>query len=69
MAGRGSGPDFVEALARGLDVLTAFGDRHGPLSLTEVADGDRPGPADRPAAAADAGGARLRPLRPRAASR
>lgn len=37
MAGRGSGPDFVEALARGLDVLTAFGDRHGPLSLTEVA--------------------------------
>ena len=25
MAGRGTGPDFVEALARGLDVLTCFG--------------------------------------------
>lgn len=37
MAGRGSGPDFVEALARGLDVLTAFDGRHGAMSLTEVA--------------------------------
>ena len=25
MAGRGKGPDFVEALARGLDILAAFG--------------------------------------------
>ena len=24
MAGRGTGPDFVEALARGLDVLSCF---------------------------------------------
>ena len=37
MAGRGHGPDFVEALARGLDILAAFGpDRRG-LSLSEVA--------------------------------
>jgi len=37
MAGRGTGPDFVEALARGLDVLTAFGPAHRTMSLTEVA--------------------------------
>ena len=38
MAGRGTGPDFVEALARGLDVLACFDDRHPRMSLTEVAD-------------------------------
>jgi IclR family transcriptional regulator, pca regulon regulatory protein len=38
MAGRGSGPDFVEALARGLDVLAAFGPAHRRMSLREVAD-------------------------------
>lgn len=37
MAERRSGPDFVEALARGLDVLTAFGASHRTMSLTEVA--------------------------------
>ncbi len=37
MAGRGSGPDFVEALARGLDVLTCFDADHRELSLSEVA--------------------------------
>jgi IclR family transcriptional regulator, pca regulon regulatory protein len=37
MAGRGHGPDFVEALARGLDILTAFGVEHRSMSLTEVA--------------------------------
>jgi IclR family transcriptional regulator, pca regulon regulatory protein len=37
MAGRGTGPDFVEALARGLDVLACFDDRHPRLSLTEIA--------------------------------
>jgi IclR family transcriptional regulator, pca regulon regulatory protein len=47
MAGRGSGPEFVEALARGLDILTAFGTgqhgtgQHGTgqhsMSLSEVA--------------------------------
>jgi len=38
MAGRGSGPDFVEALARGLDILASFGppDPRG-MSLSEVA--------------------------------
>jgi IclR family pca regulon transcriptional regulator len=37
MAGRGTGADFVEALARGLDVLAAF-DRDRPrMSLTEIA--------------------------------
>jgi IclR family pca regulon transcriptional regulator len=37
MAGRGAGPDFVEALARGLDVLTCFDADHRSMSLTEVA--------------------------------
>ena len=37
MAGRGAGPDFVEALARGLDVLACFDADHPSMSLTEVA--------------------------------
>ena len=37
MAGRGNGPDFVEALARGLDILAAFGVDHRGMSLSEVA--------------------------------
>jgi IclR family transcriptional regulator, pca regulon regulatory protein len=37
MAGRGSGPDFVEALARGLDVLSVFDEHHPRMSLTEIA--------------------------------
>jgi IclR family transcriptional regulator, pca regulon regulatory protein len=37
MAGRGAGPDFVEALARGLDVLACFDADHRTMSLTEVA--------------------------------
>lgn len=37
MAGRGAGPDFVEALARGLDVLTVFDAGHRAMSLSEVA--------------------------------
>ena len=37
MAGRGSGPDFVESLARGLDVLRAFDQHHREMSLAEVA--------------------------------
>ena len=37
MAGRGAGPDFVEALARGLDVLTCFDSDHREMSLSEVA--------------------------------
>ncbi|MGC4110120.1 MAG: IclR family transcriptional regulator C-terminal domain-containing protein [Nocardioides sp.] len=37
MAGRGSGPDFVEALARGLDVLRCFDATHRQMSLAEVA--------------------------------
>ena len=37
MAGRGHGPDFVEALARGLDVVRALGSTDGPLTLAEVA--------------------------------
>jgi IclR family pca regulon transcriptional regulator len=37
VAGRGTGPDFVEALARGLDVLACFDADHPAMSLTEVA--------------------------------
>jgi IclR family pca regulon transcriptional regulator len=37
VAGRGSGPDFVESLARGLDVLRAFDQHHREMSLAEVA--------------------------------
>jgi IclR family pca regulon transcriptional regulator len=37
MAGRGTGPDFVEALARGLDVLACFGPDRPAMSLSEVA--------------------------------
>jgi IclR family transcriptional regulator, pca regulon regulatory protein len=37
MAGRGSGPDFVESLARGLDVLSCFDAQHRSMTLTEVA--------------------------------
>ena len=37
MAGRGTGPDFVEALARGLDVLTCMGAGRPGMTLTEIA--------------------------------
>ena len=37
MAGRGAGPDFVEALARGLDVLTCFDAEHPTRTLSDVA--------------------------------
>jgi IclR family pca regulon transcriptional regulator len=37
MAGRGTGPDFVEALARGLDILACFDVEHRRQSLSEVA--------------------------------
>jgi IclR family pca regulon transcriptional regulator len=38
VAGRGTGPDFVEALARGLDVLAGFGPTSRTMSLSEVAE-------------------------------
>ncbi len=37
MAGRGSGPDFVEAVARGLDILSCFDADHPRMTLSEVA--------------------------------
>src|SRR3569833_2903377 len=37
MAGRGTDPDFVEALARGLDVLSCFGEHRPRMTLAEVA--------------------------------
>jgi IclR family transcriptional regulator, pca regulon regulatory protein len=37
VAGRGADPDFVEALARGLDVLTAFNDDRPRMSLADIA--------------------------------
>jgi IclR family transcriptional regulator, pca regulon regulatory protein len=39
VAGRGTGPDFVESLARGLDVLRCFDQHHREMSLAEVAAG------------------------------
>ena len=37
MARRDSSPDFVEAIARGLDVIRAFGPRQPVMSLAAVA--------------------------------
>lgn len=37
MANRGNGPDFIEALARGLDVIKAFDAAQPALSMSEVA--------------------------------
>src|SRR3954449_6615462 len=37
MAGRGAGPDFVEALARGLDILACFDAGRRTMTLAEVA--------------------------------
>jgi IclR family pca regulon transcriptional regulator len=37
VAGRGEGPDFVEALARGLDVLACFDAEHPARTLSDVA--------------------------------
>lgn len=38
MAGRGEGPDFVESLARGLDVLQCFSAERPRMSLSEIAE-------------------------------
>jgi IclR family pca regulon transcriptional regulator len=38
MAGRGVGPDFVEALARGLDILTCFDASRPAMTLSEVSE-------------------------------
>jgi len=38
MAGRGETAGFVESLARGLDILTAFSDTRPSMSLSEIAD-------------------------------
>ena len=37
MARRDSSPDFVEAIARGLDVIRAFGPRQPVMTLAAVA--------------------------------
>ncbi|MEV7005563.1 IclR family transcriptional regulator C-terminal domain-containing protein [Streptosporangium sp. NPDC051022] len=37
MARENTGPDFIEALARGLDVIKSFGAHHRPMSLSEIA--------------------------------
>ena len=36
-SGRGAGPDFIEALARGLDVLRSFRPGTPPVTLSEIA--------------------------------
>lgn len=38
MAREGAGPDFIEALARGLEVITAFRAQRPVMSLSEVAE-------------------------------
>jgi len=48
VAGRGNGPDFVEALARGLDVLACFDAAQRTMSLSDVAAAaDLPRPTAR----------------------
>ncbi|GAA3076881.1 IclR family transcriptional regulator domain-containing protein [Streptosporangium carneum] len=37
MARENTGPDFIEALARGLDVIRSFGVHRRPMSLSEIA--------------------------------
>ncbi len=37
MPREGTGPDFIEALARGLEVITAFEPRRPVMSLTDMA--------------------------------
>src|SRR3978361_1148983 len=34
--GRGAGPDFIEALARGLDVLRSFRPGHPSMTLSDI---------------------------------
>ena len=45
----GTGPDFIEALARGLDVIPAFRRAAQAMSLSDGRRRDRAGPAHRPA--------------------
>ena len=55
MPREGTGPDFIEALARGLDVIRAFEPGRPAMSLADGGRGDRPGPPDRAADPAHAG--------------
>ena len=54
MAGRGTGPTSSRRSPAGWTCCAASTPTDPPMSLTEVADRDRPGPADRAPAAADA---------------
>ena len=65
MPREGTGPDFIEALARGLEVIAAFRPGRPAMTLDRGRRVDRAGPADRPPDPADARGARLRPGRRR----
>ncbi|MCL8024496.1 IclR family transcriptional regulator domain-containing protein [Nocardioides bruguierae] len=38
MAERGTGPDFIESLARGLEVIRAFDAQHPELTMSELAE-------------------------------
>ena len=67
MARRDSSPDFIEAIARGLDVIRAFGRGQPVMSLAAVAAASRPAPADGPPDPADARATRLRQAGGRAA--
>ena len=63
MPREGTGPDFIEALARGLEVIAAFAPNRPPMTLADVAARDRAGPPDRPPDPAHPAGAGLRPGR------
>ena len=67
MARRDDSPDFIEAIARGLDVIRAFRPGQPVMSLASVAARELAAAADGPPHPADARAARLRQAGGRAA--
>ena len=61
---RRSSPDFVEALARGLDIIRAFSPTATALSVSDAAARAGAAAADSSPAPADARAARVRPVQP-----
>ena len=69
MPREGTGPDFIEALARGLEVIAAFAPRPAADDAGRGGRRDRAGPPDRPPDPAHPAGAGLRPRSTAPASR